>query len=201
MAEREIEVLRRPVWWLRALSVAAVLLVLAAGGWAIRRVPGLAQTGVGGLAELLQGLDAATNLLVVLALTLVFLSTLEGRLKRRGALRLLHRLRSMAHVVDMHQLTKDPEHVTGQMQPTTSSPERTLSRAELTRYLGYCSEMLALISKLAALHAERLQDSVVLETVNDVEALTNGLSAKIWQKLMILSRNSDEQPRGEPLQA
>jgi hypothetical protein len=61
-----------------------------------------------------------------------------------------------------------------------SSSRRTLSRAELTRYLGYCSEMLALISKLAALHAERLQDTVVLDTVNDVETLTSGLSAKIW---------------------
>ena len=42
---------------------------------------------------------------------MLFLFSLEGRLKRRTALRMLHRLRSIAHVVDMHQLTKDPENV------------------------------------------------------------------------------------------
>ena len=50
----------------------------------------------------------------------------------------------------------------------------------------YCSELLALTSKLAALYAERFNDSVVLQAVDEVEALTSGLSAKIWQKIMVL---------------
>jgi hypothetical protein len=39
---------------------------------------------------------------------------------------------------------------------------------------------------VAALYAERANDPVVLAAVNEVEALTTGLSAKIWQKLVIL---------------
>src|SRR6185503_11696650 len=107
-------------------------------------------------------------------------------LKRRTALRMLHRLRSIAHIVDMHQLTKDPELALHRVEETASSPSRTLSRTQLPRYLDYCSELLALTSKLAALHAQNLNDAVVLDAVNGVQGLTYGLSGKIWQKIMIL---------------
>lgn len=120
-----------------------------------------------------------------LVLVVLFLASLETRLKRRTALRMLHRLRSVAHIVDMHQLTKDPELALRRVQSTASSPSRTLSRTQLPRYLDYCSELLALASKLAALHAQHLSDAVVPGAVNDIEALTADLSRKIWQKISI----------------
>ena len=58
--------------------------------------------------------------------------------------------------------------------------------SELGRYLDYCSELLSLTSKLAALYSERFSDSVILQAVDEVETLTTGLSRKIWQKIMIL---------------
>ena len=57
---------------------------------------------------------------------------------------------------------------------------------ELNRYLDYCSESLALISKIAALYVQGFQDPVLLDAVDDVEDLTAGFSRKIWQKLTIL---------------
>ena len=59
-------------------------------------------------------------------------------------------------------------------------------RADLARYLDYCTDLLSVTSKVAALYVEHLQDPVVLEAVNDVENLTAGLSRKIWQKIAIL---------------
>jgi hypothetical protein len=59
---------------------------------------------------------------------------------------MLHRLRSIAHVVDMHQLTKDPDFALRSTAPTAASPERTLSQSELARYLDYCSELLASVA-------------------------------------------------------
>jgi hypothetical protein len=44
------------------------------------------------------------------------------------------------------------------------------------------------LSKLAALHAQKENDGLVLEAVNDVEELANALSSKIWQKLSMLDR-------------
>ncbi|MFM7924284.1 MAG: hypothetical protein ACKPJJ_29030, partial [Planctomycetaceae bacterium] len=68
-----------------------------------------------------------------------------------------------------------------------------------TRYLDYCSELLSLVGKLAALYAQSTSDPVVLQSVNDIEQLTNGLSRKIWQKIMMLdddvSPNPTESPR------
>jgi hypothetical protein len=133
-----------------------------------------------------QGIEAAANLVVLVGAALFFSITLEDRIKRRRALHDLHGFRSIAHVIDMHQLTKDPGSVLGHAAPTASSPARTMSQSELARYLDYCSEMLSLTSKLAALYAQNLPDAVVIDAVNDIEELTSNLSRKIWQKITIL---------------
>ena len=86
----------------------------------------------------------------------------------------------------MHQLTKDPGTLLGRGPATAASPKRTMSKYELTRYLDYCSEMLALTGKLAALYAQHLPDSVVIDVVNDIEDLTANFSRMIWQKIEIL---------------
>jgi hypothetical protein len=57
---------------------------------------------------------------------------------------------------------------------------------QLGRYLDYCSELLALTGKVAALYAERMPDPVVVDAVSDLERLTTGLSQKVWQKISIL---------------
>ena len=88
----------------------------------------------------------------------------------------------------MHQLTKDPEMVLTQHPKTDVSPDRNMTPFELNRYLDYCSEMLALISKVGALYVQSFPDSQALAAVDEIENLTTALSRKIWQKIMILDR-------------
>jgi len=88
----------------------------------------------------------------------------------------------------MHQLSKDPERLVGRGEDTESSPERHLNPFELTRYLDYSSELLALISKLGALLVQGFDDPVTLSAVNEIEELTSGMSRKIWQKITIVDR-------------
>ena len=123
---------------------------------------------------------------VFLGVAVVFLATVETRLKRGRALKALHELRSIAHVVDMHQLAKAPNEFLPGGEEIQVTPDRRMTRADLARYLDYCTDLLSLTSKVAALYAEHLQDPVVLEAVTDVEDLTAGLSRKIWQKITIL---------------
>src|SRR5205814_2937873 len=59
-------------------------------------------------AGFLQSSQAIQNV-VFLGLAVLFLANVETRIKRRRALAALHELRSIAHIVDMHQLTKDPD--------------------------------------------------------------------------------------------
>ena len=127
-------------------------------------------------AGFLQSSQAIQNV-VFLGLAVLFLANVETRIKRRRALAALHELRSIAHIVDMHQLTKDPDQFLAQS---------TMTRFELSRYLDYCAELLSLTSKVAALYVQDSQDPVLLDAVNDVETLTTGLSRKIWQKIIIL---------------
>lgn len=115
-----------------------------------------------------------------------FLGSIETRLKRERALRSIHELRAIAHVIDMHQLTKDPEWVLDRGTESAVLPPRSMTAFELSRYLDYCTEMLAITGKIAALYIQRFEDSVALQAVNEVEDLASGLSSKIGQKLMIL---------------
>ncbi len=131
-------------------------------------------------------LESGLNDLVFAAVAIGFLLTVAGRLDRRAILRELHGLRSLAHVIDMHQLTKDPERLLSQPPPTDASVVQTLSATDLGRYLDYCSELLSIVSKTAALYAQVSTDPVVLDTVSEIESLTSGLTRKIWQKISIL---------------
>ena len=161
-----------------------VLIILAAGLAIILRHLAWPSGGFE-LVGLVQGLEAALNITILLGAAALFLATIEVRIKRRRALKAIHELRALAHVIDMHQLTKDPERL--RAPATASSPKRTLSTSQLIRYLDYCSEMLSLIGKLAALYVQKFDDPVALAAVNEVEELTTGLSGKIWQKIMILN--------------
>lgn len=138
--------------------------------------------------------EATINDLVLLGAAIFFLVTLEVRLKRNKAIKILDQLRGLAHVIDMHQLTKDPIMVGVIKLQTYNSPERTLSKFELQRYLDYCSEMLSLIGKVAALYSQSLPDDVIVGVVNEIESLTSGLSRKVWQKIMILA-DVDDKPK------
>ena len=135
------------------------------------------------LVEFIQTLEAGINDVVLISVGIFFVWTFEARLKRRRALAALHELRSIAHVIDMHQLTKDPDRILTGRQDTKSSPKDLLSPFDLRRYLDYCSEMLSLASKVAALHLKNLDDPAVVASVNEIEDLTTGLCRKIWQKI------------------
>lgn len=182
--------LARPAWGWRLAAVALIVVGIAAqiAAFSFIHLDGFSLSAP----DLVQGLEAAVNLLILFGGAVWFLLTLEERAKRRRALDALHTLRSMAHVIDMHQLTKDPT-VLLENSRTAHSPQRSMTRFELTRYLDYCSEMLALIGKLAALYGDRMRDGVVIDAVNDIENLTTGLGRKIWQKITIIGALEDEE--------
>jgi hypothetical protein len=183
-SQASIERTSRPYWPLRLLAFAGLVLLIAIVVTAVSTIP---RGGAGGWSDLVQGIEAIVNEVVFLAVAVFFLFTLESRRRRTQALRAIHELRSIAHIVDMHQLTKDPDAVMTPEHATPSSPERRrMTRFELSRYLDYCSELLSITSKLAALHAQHVQDPVVLDAVNGIQNLTHGLSGKIWQKILIL---------------
>jgi hypothetical protein len=143
----------------------------------------------------IQALDASIGSVVFMGAAILFFVSWENRLKRERALKAVHELRAMAHIVDMHQLTKDPENYFGRATRPVKPPKREMTPFELNRYFDYCSDSLALISKIAALYVQGFQDPVLLDAVDDVEDLTSGLSRKIWQKIIILENLTRSMPK------
>ncbi len=149
------------------------------------------------LTSIMQGVDSATSLIIVFGGVALFLWSLESRWRRDRALKALHEVRSIIHVIDMHQLTKDPSALGAPR--TSSSPDRRMTAHELLRYLGYCSELLSLASKVAALYADKLRDPVIVDAVGDIERLTANMSQKIWQKIELVQDRMPTRPANDAL--
>ena len=133
-----------------------------------------------------QSIAAVLNIVAVVGVAVLFLLRLETNLKRRRAHGVIHQLRSLAHVVDMHQLSKDPAGRRRAPEPEiAASPKGAMSPPSLGRYLDYCTDLLSLTGKLSALLVQRFKDQAVLGEVNEIEALTSALSGRIWQKIQL----------------
>lgn len=174
--------IQRPHLLLRG---AAAVLSVAIVALAIFMVLRIHQFQFNDYTNFIQALESSISSVVFVGAAILFLVTWENRIKRYRALKAIHELRALAHIIDMHQLTKDPESYFGSGQHT-NVPKRPMTPFELNRYLDYCGDALALISKIAALYVQGFQDPVLLDAVDDMEDLTAGFSRKIWQKLTIL---------------
>jgi hypothetical protein len=178
--------LRLLVFVLLGLSAFGLLVTLSAGLLLLLALLDFTKAAPD-TSSLLQGVNSAINLILLTGAAAYSLLTLEQRLKRRRALVALNELRSIVHVIDMHQLTKDPsKFIIG--SNTLSSPLVELSEFKMARYLEYCTEMLSLTSKVAVVLGQTLDDSAVAEVVSDIEHVSTGLSQKIGQKITILQQ-------------
>ncbi|MGX9574120.1 hypothetical protein [Mesorhizobium sp. f-mel] len=178
--------LEAPIWWLRGVVIAAI----AAGALMFLFVGTILPlgriSGADDAVQSVQGIESLINMIILTVLGFLALIRTEERIKRKQVFRKLHGLRSLIHVIDMHQLTKDPAALSTDFKPTSHSPARITDRADLARYLDYCSEMLSITGKVAALFAQSVNDNVVVDGVNDIESLSSNLSRKIWQKITLI---------------
>ena len=181
-SRERIEWISQPLWPLRVVRYALVALIVVG---LVVTLLSLKPPADGSLTfvDFVALLESGINDVVLVCLGVWFVWSLEARVKRRRALAALHELRSIAHVIDMHQLTKDPDRILANRDDTRSSPKETMSAFDLRRYLDYCSEMLSLTGKVAALHLNKLDDATVVACVNEIEDLCTGLCRKIWQKI------------------
>lgn len=183
---KSAKALEAPIWWLRGVIVAAI----AAGALMFLFVGTILPLGrISGTHDALQsvqGIESSINVILLAAIGFLTLIRSEERIKRKRVFRELHGLRSLIHVIDMHQLTKDPAALSTNFKPTAHSPARITNAADLARYLDYCSEMLSITGKIAALFAQSVNDDVVINAVNDIENLASNLSRKIWQKITLI---------------
>jgi hypothetical protein len=182
--------IQRPHLALRAVAIALSLVIV---GLFLALVTHIQKISFDEFTNFMQGLDASIGSMVFVGAAILFFLSWEKRIKRRRALKAIHELRALAHIIDMHQLTKDPERAL-RGQPIASSHQRVMTPFELVRYLDYCSDAMALISKIAALYSQSFQDEVLLDAVDDVEDLTAGFSRKIWQKITILENLGNIEP-------
>lgn len=196
-AGKQTRALTRPYFGLRALVFLIIFGGIAAQVWGFTLVDWSALKDADDPLEFTPVLESALNILLLVAGGVWFLLTLEERVRRGRVQAWLHQLRALAHVIDMHQLTKDPTVIlTPPEQRTRASPERTMTKFQLVRYLEYCAEMLALTGKLAAVMAGEADDHVIVAAASDVENLCTDLGREVWQKIMILEELFDRSPTG-----
>jgi len=196
LADSRWQEYQRPYYRLRALWVGALVFIMIAatflGIWLTQEFTAVTEGHTlfeerPGLA-LFEGLEPTINVFLLMGAGIFFMRRSEETAKRVRVLKHIHELRSFTHVVDMHQLTKDPSAILGNFQRTAHSPVREMSRYELTRYLDYCAELLSLLGKIAALYMRDVEDIEVITAANEIENLSTNISRKVWQKIMIIGQ-------------
>ena len=188
-AQGRIEKIAKPNLYLRAGIAGFIALIFFLSITGIARLNlNFQDADMVEMVEVVELIEAGIQDLIFIGAAIYFLASIENRIRRRRTVDSMNQLRALAHVVDMHQLTKDPELTLKVGGETKSSPKRELDAFLLGRYLDYCSEMLSIVGKLAALYVQDSDDVVALAAVNETEGLTTGLSRKIWQKIMIINQ-------------
>ncbi|CCV10064.1 hypothetical protein [Mesorhizobium sp. STM 4661] len=192
---RSAKALEAPIWWLRGVIVAAIVIGALMFLFVGTILPLGRISGTHDAVQSVQGIESSVNMIILAVLGFLTLIRSEERIKRKRVFRELHGLRSLIHVIDMHQLTKDPAALSTHFKPTAHSPARITNAADLARYLDYCSEMLSITGKIAALFAQSVNDDVVINGVNDIENLASNLSRKIWQKITLIESTAGRRKR------
>ena len=130
--------------------------------------------------------DACFNMSFIFFGSFYFLFTVDRWYSRKKISELLIELKNYIHVADMHQINKDPNHFHDEYIRAENSPIKNLTKFELKRYLDYTQEFISLSSKLSCLILDKFKDDQeIISRVNEVELLCNGISSKIWQKIII----------------
>lgn len=183
-ADRRCSDLRKPMWWLRfavLMLIVFIVIALVVTFSSVRFTEEFFEMGT-----FLEASEALVSEVFLIGAAIFFLVTLELRLKRKRALDALNDYRVLAHIIDMHQLTKDPVRIMRRSPEEILAEDpraQVLNEVQLQRYLDYCSDLLSILAKTAALYAQNQPDGVVLAAVNEIESLCNGISNKIWQKI------------------
>ncbi|HEY1065686.1 MAG TPA: hypothetical protein VGE52_06245 [Pirellulales bacterium] len=183
-AQARAEEFQQPIWSLRLVMGLLIVLIMAIAGLAVTQLRWGGELWDAG--NFLQAAEAVVANTLFLSAAVVYLTSVERRIRRARVLSALHELRSLAHVIDMHQLDKAPERLLRGLAPTATSPERTMTQPQLCRYFDYCIELLSLLSKIAALYVQDFPDAETTRAVEQVEDLSSDLCRQIWQKIMAL---------------
>lgn len=172
-AMRKADSIRRANLWLR-LGIGLIL-----GGTAIAFIH---QLWVHPIKEILHFLDMTKGVGMYAIAFIIFLATLEVRWKRRNCILAVHELRSVAHIIDMHQLSKDD--AVEQFRSRDDEPsDKTAHRTYVEKYLHACIVLLALVSKIGQLYIDHFPDPVATTSVNEFEETCHGFSMQIWSKI------------------
>jgi hypothetical protein len=88
----------------------------------------------------------------------VFLWNLETRPKRKRALRAVHELWALAHLIDMYQLGKSPTDL-GRRSESLLVSGKPLDAESMRVYLHFCTGLLAVASKMGQLYVQDFPDA------------------------------------------
>jgi hypothetical protein len=174
--------IKRPRIGLR-ITVGIMVLLVVSGPFLFSFLLSFSEE-VTNLGDFLEATDAGLHMLLVLGGGIFFLVGMENQIHRNQALEALAEFRSLAHLVDLHQINKDPG-LDSVLAPHHDT--RTVRSDEaLASYLDFSGDLLSIVGKLAAYYAQNLSDRVVLDAVNEIETLTSSLSNKLWLKILVL---------------
>ena len=180
--DRRVQQASQPIVAIRFASVSAIGASLLGLWYLVNRID--VPWEFKNITDLFEAADAGFNLLVVVAGALWFFITLESRLKRKKALEFIQELREFIHVIDTTQLYYTPE-----LYNHEHANPSYAQRFDHT-YLLLCSQMIALITNLAALYTRGAAGDSIMRAASEVEMFGAALTDKLYSKAEFVRESS-----------
>ncbi len=105
-SNKNIEWISKPNMSIRFFSYFVIILGVAAIIYSFTIIDFTIQNKT--LSNIVALSESLFNEMILIGAAIFFMITIKTRMKRRRTAELLNKLRVIAHVIDMHQLTKDP---------------------------------------------------------------------------------------------
>lgn len=174
--DRRVQQARKPILAVRVASLTAIGGGLLGIWFLLHRIHFRWEFG-STFTELFEVTGATCNFLVMLSGALWFLITFENRVKSKRALEAIQELREFVHVIDATQLYYTPD----MYDDDDAQSADSLRRFDHT-YLLFCSQILGLVSNLAALYTRGAAGESIMRAAADVESFSVALTGKLYNK-------------------
>ena len=195
--KKRAEWIGRPVYWLRAITWLICFAILS---MAIARFYYLAEPtaplGSGGSRRrrrwLRDSAGGGPERHCFDSAAIFFFLTLETRYKRQRALKAIHELRTVAHIIDHASVDEGPasDHVQTGLFVNGIVSQAADDPVSIATLPGVLQRNAVIDGKIAAVYVQEFDDGVALTSATELETLTTGLSNKIWQTAPILETTS-----------
>jgi hypothetical protein len=180
--------LAKPNYFLRLISILSLTLFIAAiAALLLEASSAINFASNVDLSELLQGAQAGIELVVFLGIVVLFIWSIETRIRRKALLTEIEYLQNFLHLINVGQLDKEPVRLDKGFKKEKNSPDISLDYFSMERYLSHSQKLAHYAAEVGRVYANTLVDAEVDNAAEELRRFAFDIARTCLEKMNILT--------------